>query len=88
MLVQSTPSFDKDISKIKDALLAARIEKVIRKMQVTDNVFEISGIKKLSRASNAYRIRIADYRLEFKLINNTIQLIIFAHRKEIYRYFP
>lgn len=88
MLVVSTPSFNKDVSKLNDGKLAARIGEVIRKMQSANNISEISGIKKLSGSSIAYRIRIADYRLGFTIEDNTIRLVIFAHRKEIYRYFP
>lgn len=88
MLVVATPSFNKDISKLKDRAVAARIEKVILKMQQVDNVSELSSVKKMSGASNAYRIRIADYRLGFTVVDSTIALVILAHRREIYRYFP
>lgn len=88
MLVLSTPSFNKDISKIKDGKLAGRIAQVIGKMREYNNISEISGVKKLSGSSTAYRIRIADYRLGFTITGNTITLVIFAHRREIYRFFP
>lgn len=88
MVVVSTPSFNKDISKIKEPKVTARIEQVIRKMQDAANIAEISGVKKLSGSSDSFRIRIADYRLGFTLHGNTIKLVIFAHRKDIYRYFP
>lgn len=88
MLVVSTPSFNKDISKLKDGALATRIEHLIQKMQAVNNISELSGIKKLSGATDAFRIRVADYRLGFTVAGNTIKLVIFAHRKEIYRYFP
>ncbi|HAO49122.1 MAG TPA: hypothetical protein DCR35_07360 [Runella sp.] len=36
-----------------------------------------------------YRIRMGDYRVGFELTDpTTILLIMVAHRKEIYRYFP
>jgi len=88
MLVVSTTSFNKDISKIKDKLTATRVEQVIKKMQLADDISAIPGLKKMSGAINAYRVRIGDYRLGFTVTDNTIMLVIFAHRKEIYRYFP
>ena len=88
MLVLSTPSFNKDISKIKDRKLTARIENAIKKMQSADKISDVSGVKMLFGSSNSYRIKIADYRLGFTMVDGTIRLIIFAHRKEIYRYFP
>jgi mRNA interferase RelE/StbE len=88
MLVVSTPSFNKDISKIKDKILASRIEQVILKLQLADNISEMGSLKTMSGADNAYRIRIGDYRLGFTVSDNTVRLVIFAHRKDIYRYFP
>jgi mRNA interferase RelE/StbE len=88
MKVTATTSFNKDISSITDAQLARRIESIIRKLEAAQTLTEISGIKKMAGAQNAYRIRIGDYRLGFFLISKTIQLTIFAHRKEIYKNFP
>ena len=62
MLVVSTPSFNKDISKIKDKNLAYRVEQIILKIQLADNISEIGSLKAMSGADNAYRIRIGDYR--------------------------
>ena len=88
MLVVSTPSFNKDIGKIKDKILASRIEQIILEIQLADNITEIGGLKKMSGADNAYRIRIGDHRLGFTMSDNTVRLVIFAHRKDIYRFFP
>ncbi len=88
MLVVSTPSFNKDISKIKDSALARRVEHIIRALQSAHHLSEIKGIKKLSGAADAYRIRVADYRIGFTHHDQTIRLVIFAHRKDIYRFFP
>ncbi len=91
MQVVTTPSFNKDISdisKIKDRTLARRIEKVIEMMLAAPNITSVTGVKKLEGSTNAYRIRIADYRLGFFLEGKTIRLAVFAHRKDIYRHFP
>lgn len=88
MIVYSTPSFNKDIDKLNDKKLARQIEKLILKMQAAQAIHDIAGIKKLSGATNAYRARFGDYRLGFTVSNNEIALIVFAHRREIYRYFP
>jgi mRNA interferase RelE/StbE len=88
MLVHSTPSFNKDISKIKDRKLANRIEQILRHMETVKSVADIPGIKRLAGASNAYRVRVGDYRLCFYVIGNSLKLMVFAHRKEVYRYFP
>jgi len=45
MLVVSTPSFNKDISKIKDSALARRVEHIIRALKSAHHLSEIKGIK-------------------------------------------
>ena len=88
MRVYSTPSFNKDISKLRDAKLAAQVERIILKMQAAEQIQDIAGVKKLAGATNAYRVRFGDYRLGFTVSSSEIRLVVFAHRREIYRYFP
>ena len=44
MLVVATPSFNKDISKLKDGDIAARLERIILRMQQVDSVSELSSV--------------------------------------------
>ncbi|WP_374754821.1 type II toxin-antitoxin system RelE family toxin [Dyadobacter psychrophilus] len=44
--------------------------------------------KKLKGFSNAYRIRIGDYRVGIFVENNIVELARIAHRKDIYKVFP
>ena len=88
MLVFSTSSFNRDISKLKDGRITLQLHRIIQKMQEVDNISELGGVKKLAGSNNAYRIRIADYRLGFRVNNNQIELVIFANRKDVYKYFP
>lgn len=56
---------------------------------MSESIFDISHCKKLKGFSDYYRKRIGDYRLGFQLIDeNTITLILFCHRAEIYTKFP
>jgi mRNA-degrading endonuclease RelE of RelBE toxin-antitoxin system len=48
----------------------------------------IHNIKKIEGYDNYYRLRVGDYRLGLKLSGNTIELIRFLHRRDIYRRFP
>ena len=88
MKVVSTVSFNKDVARIKDKRVAGRIESVLKKLESVKSLSEVAGVKKMAGAQNAYRIRIGDYRLGFYLIHETIQLTIFANRKDIYGNFP
>jgi len=89
MIVEFDKSFSKSLDKFSDSELNKRIEKVINDYENVQSVNEIKNTKKLTGFKNYYRTRIGDYRLGFELINSTtIRLVIFAHRKDIYRGFP
>ena len=42
----------------------------------------------MSGKGNYYRIRVGNYRLGIKLSEQTIILLRFMNRKDIYKYFP
>lgn len=81
-------SFNKDIAKLKDGKTARKLETLILKLQLSNSLPEISGVKKMSGSLNAYRLRVGDYRVGFYLEDITIRLTAFAHRKDIYKKFP
>ena len=43
------------------------------------------GSLKLSGTENTYRIRVGNYRVIYKIEDDTIKIIIIRHRKEAYR---
>jgi len=88
VLVLSKKSFNKDLKKINDKKLAQRILEVIESLKNADSIDKVLNIKKLKGSTNAYRIKIGDFRLGFFLKENTIELTIFEHRKDIYKKFP
>lgn len=88
MIVVAVKSFNQEIAQITNRTLARKVETVLRKLESANNISQIGSLKKLEGAANAFRIRVGDYRIGFFLEGNTIRLMIFAHRKEIYRYFP
>ena len=79
--------FYKDIDKTEKNI-RGRISKVIAAIEKSDDIRLLSGIKKLAGHSNAYRIRIGDYRLGFFIVNKTVHLARFMNRKDIYTVFP
>ena len=82
-------SFNKSIDKIRDIKVKELITKIIISIENADSVDKIPQIKKMTGWQNYYRIKYGDYRIGIELeINNTIRLIIVAHRKDIYRNFP
>ena len=62
---------------------------MIETFQEADNITEVPNIKKMQGFQSFYRVRLGDYRIGFELLeDNTIYLILVAHRKDIYKYFP
>lgn len=88
MIVRIDKSFEKDTDKIKDKNLLYGIADCIDLLVKADNIKSIKSIKKLKGANSFYRIRLGDYRIGLEIKNETIELIRFLHRKEIYKFFP
>ena len=62
--------------------------KLIERLKTIDSLSELQNIKKIEGYDNYYRLRVGDYRLGLKLSGNTVELIRFLHRRDIYRRFP
>jgi len=88
MKIKVSASFEKDVLKIKDKKLAAQLNKAIEVLENCTTLSEIHQLKKMNNKGSYYRIRTGDYRLGFKLEKDTIILLRFMNRKEIYKYFP
>lgn len=81
-------SFQKDVQKINDKLILQKLHKTITELSIIDNLQNIINCRKLRGSENYFRIKLNNYRIGFKFENNTIVLLRFLHRKEIYRFFP
>lgn len=89
MVVEFDNSFLKSLEKVKNPKLFSKVEKIILSLESTEQLNEVSSIKKLSGFKNYYRIKVGDYRLGIEKINKqTIRFILIAHRKDIYKKFP
>ncbi len=80
--------FLKSLKKIKNSILKTKIQETIIELETVQKHSEISNLKKLSRYKTYYRIKIGDYRLGLQIENDTITLVDFQHRKDIYNLFP
>ncbi len=89
MIVEFDKSFEKSISRLKDKLLAEKVEKLIDALEKAESLSQIGQVKKLAGFKTYYRFKLSDYRLGFeKIDDNTIRFIILAHRKDVYKIFP
>lgn len=89
MRLRYTKSFEKDIEALRrHADIRKRLAAIIQNLKTVSSLRELHGVRKIDGYENYYRLRIGDYRLGIKLTGDTLELIRFLHRKEIYRRFP
>jgi mRNA interferase RelE/StbE len=79
----------KDLEAVsRNLAVKKRLLKLIEMLKTIDSLSELQNIKKIKGYDNYYRLRVGDYRLGLKLSGNTVELIRFLHRRDIYRRFP
>lgn len=88
MIIDYKASFHRDIKKLKDKEQATRLKEIISEIKSAKNLSEIKNLRKIEGSPNHYRIKTGDYRLGVALSGDTVVLVHFLDRKEIYRYFP
>lgn len=88
MKVKFESSFARDLRRIQDRKLQERVGEAIQRFEDADTLFEIEGIRKLRDAQGAYRLRISEHRLGLLSRGDSVILVRFLDRKDIYRYFP
>jgi mRNA interferase RelE/StbE len=80
-------SFVRDGKKIP-VTLRNELDKAITLIENANSLNEITNLKKLKGYKTAYRIRINNYRLCILYENETVSLVRFLPRKDVYRFFP
>ena len=88
MIVEYSRIFLKDIQKINDKNTKQDLLDAISNFKNAENILEVANVKKLKGHSEAYRLRIGQYRLGFYYDTETIVLQRFVKREDIYKLFP
>ena len=88
MIIEVDESFKKDFDKLNNKEIQNRIIEKLNILEKSNSLLEVSNVKKMSSFANFYRIRIWDYRIGLKLVNDKIILIRVRNRKDIYEIFP
>ncbi|MFQ4138869.1 type II toxin-antitoxin system RelE family toxin [Nodosilinea sp. PGN35] len=88
MKVRFRNSFKKDLRRIQDKKLLENVSQIIDTAKNAESFAEIGDLKKLKGYDSFYRIRIGDFRIGVRLIDEEIIFVRLLHRKEIYRFFP
>jgi mRNA interferase RelE/StbE len=82
-------SFLKDLKNIEKED-SKRLKKLLEFLEENskNDIFYILAPKKLSWYSDYFRIRLWDYRLWIKITSDSMEIVRFKHRKDIYKIFP
>ncbi len=81
-------SFVKDLKKIRQKALRQEVQAVIEQIEQSTTLHDLPNVKHLTSEGPYYRIRIGDYRLGLLVEDDTVTIVRFLHRRDIYRYFP
>ena len=88
MKVQFRASFARDLRKLSDPQLLARVKAIIQQVEAIDRFGDLPHLKKLSAGVGCYRIRLGDYRIGLVVEGDLVTFVRILHRREIYRRFP
>jgi mRNA interferase RelE/StbE len=88
MKVEYHKSFERDLRKVRDQNLLDRVEAVLVGLEGSESLDSISNVKVMKGHPDYFRIRIGDYRLGLKRIDDGVRIIRFLSRGDIYRKFP
>ena len=88
MKVEYHKSFERDLRRVRDQNLLDRVEAVLVGLEGSESLDSISNVKVMKGHPEYYRIRIGDYRLGLKRIDDGVRIIRFLSRGDIYRKFP
>jgi len=81
-------SFYKALLKLRNPDLKAEIADIISSVESAKTLKDIPNIKKLHGRGKFYRIKVGDYRIGLKLVDEILYFVDLAHRKDIYKHFP
>lgn len=88
MIVKATSGYVKSLDKLKNPLVEKNAIKAYENIVSAKSISDIKNHKKMVGHTNAYRIKIGDYRIGIFITGQTVTLETIAHRKDIYKRFP
>ena len=81
--------FEKDVLKIADTRILAKIRQVLEQAKAVNSVSDIIGIEEMAGHPNFFRIKFDyRYRIGVYLDNDTLQFLRAGGRGDFYKKFP
>lgn len=76
-----TNSAEKDLKKINESFA----KNILIRLKEYSTDPETCDVKKLKEKQGRYRLRVGDYRIIFEENNDSVIVIMIAHRKDVYK---
>ena len=81
-------SFGRDLKRIRSERIRAGVLQAILDVEAATNWGDVPNIKKIKGSTNAYRIRVEDYRIGLIIETDVAEFVRVLPRRDIYRKFP
>lgn len=81
-------SFARDLKKIRSKKIRQHVQRILEAIEHCTSLNDIPHIKRLTAEGRYYRIRIGEYRMGLVIDGDTVSIVRFLHRRDMYRYFP
>ena len=88
MQIEFLAKFSKDIDRITQKSVKTNLFKLIQLIEQSEDLNNITNLKKLVGHKSAYRVSIGDYRVGFFYESRKVIFARVIHRKDIYKVFP
>lgn len=88
MKVKYWPTFEKDVRAIAERGVRRQLEQALETLYAAKDLRDVPNVRKLQGGEDMYRIRVGEYRIGLQLSGDTVVLIRFLPRKDVYRHFP
>jgi mRNA interferase RelE/StbE len=88
MRVEYLKSFVRDLKRIKDDTLIARIDQAINEVLAAPDLSAVSKLKKMEGTAEFYRIRVGSHRIGIAVFGDLVKFVRCPPRGDIYREFP
>ena len=89
MRIETSPRYERDLDRIRDANLRRRVRNAIATIQAASAVHQIPGVGRVRHPRVLYyRVRIGDYRLVFEAAGAAAVLTRFGLRNDVYKNLP
>jgi mRNA interferase RelE/StbE len=81
-------SFHRDVKRIRERRILAGLRQSILDVEAAARWSDVPDIKKIRGSTNAFRIRVGEYRIGLYIEGDLAEFVRVLPRRDVYRRFP